>query len=102
MNRITRRKFLGTAAGGAAAVGAPAGGPAALGAFPRVGNRPAWAQRAKEGRVLAWTPFAPAYDVWFDAFAAQWSAKNNVKVTIDHVPHLQTPAKIAAEIATQS
>src|SRR5215470_12640072 len=92
MNRITRRKFLGTAAGGVAAVGA----------FPHVWRRPAWAQQTKEVRVLAWTHFVPAYDKWFDAFAEQWSTKNNVKVTIDHVPHLQIPAKIAAEIATQS
>ena len=44
----------------------------------------------------------PAYDKWYDGFADQWGAKNGVKVTIDHVPHLQIPAKIAAEIATQS
>ena len=44
----------------------------------------------------------PAYDKWFDAFAEQWSTKNGIKVIIDHVPHLQIPAKIAAEIATQS
>ena len=44
----------------------------------------------------------PAYDKWFDAFAEQWATKNGIKVTIDHVPHLQIPAKIAAEIATQS
>ena len=44
----------------------------------------------------------PAYDKWYDGFAEQWGAKNGVKVTIDHVPHLQIPAKIAAEIATQS
>ena len=35
-------------------------------------------------------------------FAEQWSTKSGIKVTIDHVPHLQIPAKIAAEIATQS
>ena len=29
-------------------------------------------------------------------------AKNNVKVTIDHIPHLNLASKIAAEIATQS
>jgi multiple sugar transport system substrate-binding protein len=89
MTTLSRRQFLGTAAG-AAAVG-----------LPHVWTRPAWAQ-AKEVRVLAWSHFVPAYDKWFDGFAEQWSTKNNVKVTIDHVPHLQIPAKIAAEIATQS
>ena len=89
MSKVSRRQFVSTAAG------------AAVTAFPHVWIRPAWAQ-AKEVRVLAWTHFVPAYDKWFDAFAEQWSTKNNVKVTIDHVPHLQIPAKIAAEIATQS
>src|SRR6266850_8117446 len=90
MSKISRRKFLGTAAGASA-----------VSAFPHVWIRPAWAQ-AKEVRVLAWTHFVPAYDKWFDAFAENWSTKSGVKVTIDHVPHLQIPAKIAAEIATQS
>ena len=90
MTKLSRRQFLGGAAGAAAA-----------GAFPHVWIRPAWAQ-AKEVRVLAWTHFVPSYDKWFDSFAEQWSVKSGVKVTIDHVPHLQIPAKIAAEIATQS
>ena len=59
-------------------------------------------QEEAEERVLAWSHFVPAYDKWFDAFAEQFSTKNNVKIIIDHVPHLQIPAKIAAEIATQS
>src|SRR5262245_16979062 len=90
MTTLSRRQFLGTAAGAAAFAGAP-----------YVWNRPAWAQ-AKEVRILAWSHFVPSYDKWYDGFAEQWSTKNNVKVTIDHVPHLQIPAKIAAEIATQS
>ncbi|HZN50336.1 MAG TPA: twin-arginine translocation signal domain-containing protein, partial [Methylomirabilota bacterium] len=90
MSNVSRRQFVAGAAGVTAAS-----------AFPHVWIRPAWAQ-AKEVRVLAWTHFVPAYDKWFDAFAEQWSTKNGIKVTIDHVPHLQIPAKIAAEIATQS
>jgi multiple sugar transport system substrate-binding protein len=91
MTMLSRRQFLGSAAGAAAALGASA----------HVSRHPAWAQ-AKEVRVLAWSHFVPAYDKWIDGFADQWGAKNGVKVTIDHVPHLQIPAKIAAEIATQS
>ena len=90
MTTLSRRQFLTTTATAAGVVAAP-----------HAWIRPAWAQ-AKEVHVLAWTHFVPAYDKWFDAFAEQWSTKNNVRVTIDHVPHLQIPAKIAAEIATQS
>jgi multiple sugar transport system substrate-binding protein len=90
MSTPSRRQFLGTAATAAAVT-----------AFPHVWIRPAWAQ-AKEVRVLTWSHFVPAYDKWFDTFAEQYSTKNNVKVIIDHVPHLQIPAKIAAEVATQS
>ena len=73
MSKISRRKFLGTAAGATA-----------VSAFPHVWIRPAWAQ-AKEVRVLAWTHFVPSYDKYFDAFAEQWSTKNGIKVIIDHV-----------------
>jgi multiple sugar transport system substrate-binding protein len=88
---VSRRQFLTTAATAAGAAATAS----------HVWIRPAWAQ-AKEVRVLTWTHFVPSYDKWLDAFAEQWSSKNNVKVSIDHVPHLQIPAKIAAEIATQS
>src|ERR1043165_1124020 len=90
MTTFSRRQFLTTTATAAGVVAAP-----------HVWIRPAWAQ-AKEVRVLAWTHFVPAYAKWFDSFAEQWSTKNNVRVIIDPVPPLQIPAKIAAEIATQS
>src|SRR5439155_24169035 len=44
----------------------------------------------------------PAYDAWLDKWTEEWSVKSGVKAVIDHVPHLQIPAKIAAEVATQS
>src|SRR5215813_1106902 len=84
MSKVSRRQFLSTAAGATA-----------ISAFPHVWVRPAWAQ-TKEVRVLAWTHFVPSYDKYFDAFAEQWSTKNGIKVIIDHVAHLQIPAKIAA------
>jgi multiple sugar transport system substrate-binding protein len=90
MVKLSRRQFVGAAAGATAA-----------GLLPRMSIRRAAAQ-AGELRVLAWSHFVPSYDTWFDHFAEAWSGKNGIKVTIDHVPHLQIPAKIAAEIATRS
>ena len=77
-----------------------AAGVAAAAAGPTILTRDARA--AGQLKILQWSHFVPAYDKWFDSFAEQWSTKNNVRVIIDHVPHLQIPAKIAAEIATQS
>ena len=88
MTRLTRRQFLGTTAAGALAA-------------PHVWVRSASAQQ-KQLSILCWSHFVPAYDKWFDQFGQEWAAKNNVKVTIDHIPHLNLAAKIAAEIATQS
>jgi multiple sugar transport system substrate-binding protein len=88
MSRLSRREFLGTAAAGALAAS-------------HIWVRPASAQQ-KQLSVLAWSHFVPAYDKWYDQWAAEWGAKHNVKVTIDHIPHLNLASKIAAEIATNS
>src|SRR5215470_5786464 len=50
-------------------------------------------------RVLTWSHYIPAYDVWFDKWSAQWGEKNGVKVKVDHIPHLELPARMAAEYA---
>jgi multiple sugar transport system substrate-binding protein len=50
-------------------------------------------------RILTWSHFIPAYDVWFDKFAEDWGSKNGVKVRVDHIPHLEIPARMAAEYA---
>ncbi len=89
MAKLTRRQFLGATAGAAAAVA------------PHAWIRPSWAQQ-KELKILTWSHFVPEYDKWLDQFVAEWGAKNGVKATVDHIPHLQLPAKIAAEVATQS
>ena len=46
-----------------------------------------------------WSHFVPAYDAWFDDFAKKWGEKNGVKVRVDHIPHLELPARYAAEFA---
>src|SRR6266403_1188905 len=88
MARVTRRRFLATAAAGAAVA-------------PHVWVKSAAAQ-PKQLSVLTWSHFVPAYDKWFDQWGQEWAGKHNVKLTIDHIPHLNIPAKIAAEVATQS
>src|SRR5262245_20411241 len=53
-------------------------------------------------RILQWSHFIPAYDVWYDKFAKEWGEKNGVKVRVDHIPHLDIPARMAAERACQA
>ncbi len=50
-------------------------------------------------RILTWSHFIPAYDTWFDKMAKDWGDKNGVKVRVDHIPHLEIPARMAAEFA---
>src|SRR3989442_14262859 len=50
-------------------------------------------------RILQWSHFIPAYDAWYDRFAKEWGDKNGVKVRVDHIPHLDIPARMAAELA---
>jgi multiple sugar transport system substrate-binding protein len=50
-------------------------------------------------RMLKWSHFVPAYDAWFDKFAKEWGDKNGVRVRVDHIPHLELPARYAAEFA---
>ena len=50
-------------------------------------------------RILTWSHFIPAYDVWFDKWSAGWGDQNGVKVKVDHIPHLEIPARMAAEFA---
>src|ERR1700745_1971441 len=48
-------------------------------------------------RLLIWSHYVPNYDVWFDKFSKDWGAKNGVTVRVDHIPHLELPARYAAE-----
>jgi len=50
-------------------------------------------------RLLLWSHYVPAYDVWFDKFTKEWGDKTGVKVRVDHIPHLELPARYAAEFA---
>src|SRR5262245_12958074 len=50
-------------------------------------------------RIIQWSHFVPAYDVWFDQFAKEWGEKTGVKVRVDRIPHLDIPSRLAAEFA---
>jgi multiple sugar transport system substrate-binding protein len=52
--------------------------------------------------ILQWAHFVPEYDTWFDQFAKQWGEKNNIAVTVDHIPVQNIPARAAAEASAQS
>jgi multiple sugar transport system substrate-binding protein len=53
-------------------------------------------------RMVMWSHFVPAYDVWFDKLARDWGERNGVRVLVDHIPNLELPARYAAEFAAGS
>jgi multiple sugar transport system substrate-binding protein len=52
--------------------------------------------------IVQWSHFVPAYDKWFDNFARDWGSKNNVQVTVDHIPVQDVAARAAAEASAGS
>jgi multiple sugar transport system substrate-binding protein len=87
---VSRRGFL-------KATGTGVAGSALL-AMLQAGQAPAQ-PRGTSLRMLAWSHFVPAYDAWLDDFARKWGEQNGVRVRIDHIPHLELPARWAAEFA---
>src|SRR5437660_6932103 len=88
---VTRRGFLKRVGAAAGAAGlAPAV------SLPFVSTALA---QAKTLKILQWSHFVPQYDKWFDGFAAEWGKKNGVTVTVDHMAHLELPARAAAEVS---
>lgn len=88
---VSRRGFLkqtGTVAGG-------------LGLAPMIGAPFVSTALAdtKTLKIIQWSHFVPAYDKWIDGFVHDWGKKNGINATIDHIPHLELPARAAAEVA---
>ena len=91
---VSRRSFLkrsGVAAGAA--------GLAPMLSAPFVST--AWAE-TKTLKIIQWSHFIPEYDKWLDVFAKDWGKQNGVTVTVDHIPHLELPARAAAEVAASA
>src|SRR5690349_23137928 len=88
--QVTRRQFVRTASMGLAG--------SSLATMLAARQAPAQI-KGSNLRILTWSHFIPAYDTWFDKFAREWGEKNGVKVRVDHIPHLDIPARMAAEFA---
>jgi multiple sugar transport system substrate-binding protein len=88
--QVTRRQFVRTTGVGLAG--------ASLASMLAARQAPAQI-KGTNLRILTWSHFIPAYDTWFDKFAGDWGEKNGVKVRVDHIPHLEIPARMAAEFA---
>src|SRR5262245_42718193 len=90
--RTSRRRFLKTAGVGA--------GLAALSPSPAgyIFVREAKAAD-KELKIVQWSHFVPGYDKWIDQFVRDWGVSNGVNATIDHIPHLEIAARMAAELS---
>jgi multiple sugar transport system substrate-binding protein len=91
LSRVTRRRFLkhsGLTVLAAGSVSAP------------------FVSRAladtKTLTMVQWSHFVPAYDKWFDQFAKDWGTKNNIEVTVDHVPVQNVASRAAAEASAGS
>src|SRR6185312_6167474 len=52
--------------------------------------------------MVQWSHFVPAFDKWFDQFAKDWGTKNNIQVTVDHIPEQDVAARAAAEASAGS
>ena len=91
----SRRRFLRTAGAGA--------GAALLSTSPAgyIFVREAVAAD-KELKIVLWSHFIPPYDKWYDQFAKDWGAANKVDVKVDHIPHLELAARLAAEISAKA
>src|SRR3989442_5995601 len=89
--RVSRRQFLGAAAGGAAG----------LGGILAAGRAPAVAQ-TKELTFLTIASFVPDTDKELKRQLDEWGAKNKVKVRLDIIAHLQLVTKKAAEVQARS
>jgi multiple sugar transport system substrate-binding protein len=90
----TRRQFLKTTG-----LTLAAGGAAPILSAPFISRGLA---ADKSLSIVQWAHFVPDYDVWFDKFAKAWGEKNNVAVTVDHVPVQDIPARAAAEASAGS
>ncbi|MBI4278049.1 MAG: extracellular solute-binding protein, partial [Armatimonadetes bacterium] len=90
---LTRREFLKATAAGA---GLAAAGISSLASPTIIRAQP------KTLRIMTWSHFVPAYDRWFDPFAAEWGKRKGITVTVDHISFADVTPRATAEVAAQS
>ena len=96
---MDRRNFLRLAGGaatmavGSACSGKPSGsaGEKAAG----VGTKPKLS-------IMQWNHFIPAYDQWFDGFAARWGEEHDTEVLVDHVTADDVRLRASAEVSAKN
>jgi multiple sugar transport system substrate-binding protein len=107
---FTRRHLLRVLGLGAMATGAltaclPGTQPTAVGPGAAPAGQQAAATSTGGGgqlNIVQWSHFVPAYDTWFDQYVDDWGKKNKIQATVDHVPNLEMPARLAAEAAAKA
>lgn len=53
-------------------------------------------------KILQWSHFVPAFDVWFDnTYTKEWGRKNDTEVIVDHVGITALNSRAAAEVSAQ-
>ncbi len=94
IGRVSRRRFLRDTGLTLAAAGS-----APVLSAPFVSTAMA---ATKTMSIVQWSHFVPEYDTWFDKFAKDWGSKNNIDVSVDHIPVQHIPARAAAEASAGS
>ena len=93
---MDRRDFLRLAAGAATlAAGAGCRGKSSGSTSDKV----AGAERSL--RILQWNHFVPAYDQWFDGFAARWGEEHDTNVVVDRVTAEDVRLRASAEVSSR-
>ncbi|MGH9069184.1 MAG: ABC transporter substrate-binding protein [Acidimicrobiales bacterium] len=52
--------------------------------------------------ILQWSHFVPAYDKWFNPFAAAWGKQVGVNVKVDHISYADIVPRTASELAAKT
>lgn len=84
------------------ACGSDSGDKSGKEAQPAAGGQAGTKKLGGQLSILMWSHFVPSYDKWFDQFAQDWGKANNVSVRVDHIPHLELPARQQSEVSAQA